>query len=812
MGKQKITLKFLQNEQFSEIYQKLVKKENCNDEELTKLLSVAIILLNNQDENIKHLGYRIIVAYCNYSHDYNPLYEVAINSGLYPISKFINDQYINNDDKNFFTEWNDCYTKQYQKDNIIETSQQRNLNAQFKQLYSDSLAVVAPTSYGKSELINKLVNENRNKNICIVATTKALLAQTRKRIKDSGVLGERKIITNSEMFHNNMNNFVAVLTQERLNRLLKKNTKFSFDYVIIDEAHELLDDNSRSHILARDIIILKHRNKKCIFKFLTPFIHDPQNLKIRYTTYNLEQITITEYLKSEKYYIHDLENKKYALYDQFLNQTWNIDDKNMNSNEEDVIINYSDRKNVVYLNKPKDIENVAIDLSKKLPDINSPKIDEACENLKKYVHPDYKMISCLKKGVVYHHGSVSDSVRMYIEKLYKELPDIRYIVTSSTLLSGINLPATRIFLLDIRKGRANLRLNSFRNLIGRICRFNQIFDRKKGSLKLLEPEIHIVISPYLYKNANVKNFLAKVAKVDTKYKDEVKNILLKNSDSVNDDELKKQREYLKNFQQGILPDETIRTIRTDVGKACIMNDVTDFDVFKYEQEMQRRLDILKNQNETINDVSVLMQVIQNVLLFPIFNSDDKNNDLYKLKEESVRKFYELLLTWRMENQSFSEMINSVFNYWSKLYHKNKDVTVYAGRWGNAGTNNLQKNQFYFRNSERTDIINLAIVRVKEEQDFITNSIMKFVEVLNDLHMLDFNFYLKVNYGTDNPKLVCMLKNGYSLNISNLLLTKYGDYLEVDVIKDEVSCSPNIIAKMKENNENSIRILEVQNLL
>lgn len=95
------------------------------------------------------------------------------------------------------------------------------------------------------------------------------------------------------------------------------------------------------------------------------------------------------------------------------------------------------------------------------------------------------MIECLKRGVIYHHGSVPDSVRAYVENLYRNLADIKYIVATSTLLSGVNLPATHLFLLDIKKVRSRLTLSSFRNLIGRICRFNQTFNERNGSFKII---------------------------------------------------------------------------------------------------------------------------------------------------------------------------------------------------------------------------------------------------------------------------------------------------------------------------------------
>lgn len=83
---------------------------------------------------------------------------------------------------------------------------------------------------------------------------------------------------------------LAVLTQERLLRVLKKDPALAFDCIIVDEAHEILENNARSRILADVIIVAQKRNPDVAFKFLTPFLADSKNLKIRYTTYDIEVI------------------------------------------------------------------------------------------------------------------------------------------------------------------------------------------------------------------------------------------------------------------------------------------------------------------------------------------------------------------------------------------------------------------------------------------------------------------------------------------------------------------------------------------
>lgn len=123
----------------------------------------------------------------------------------------------------------------------------------------------------------------------------------------------------------------------------------------------------------------------------------------------------------------------------------------------------------------------------------------ACDNISSYLQPQYNLLTCLRKGIIYHHGSVPDAIRVYIEELYKRDSAIRYVVTSSTLLSGVNLPAERMFILDNKRGKAYLKPDSFKNLVGRICRFSDIFDSSSGTLLRLEPEIYIVFGRVFFK-------------------------------------------------------------------------------------------------------------------------------------------------------------------------------------------------------------------------------------------------------------------------------------------------------------------------
>ena len=248
-----LTLKKLKKTDFESLYNKFILGQTLNIKEYECLLSLAICFANAENINIQKLGYRIIVEYGNQAKNFIPLYEFAINQGLFPICKYIENHHISEKQKNFFTEWNSAFLEQYANGPIYQSKQQRELFTFFDDNLTDTVSVIAPTSYGKSELIVEAVKKYQEKKICILTSTKALLTQTKKRIQSAFQGVFQKIIVHPEMY-NNDKKIVAVLTQERFLRLLKKDPLLSFDCIVIDEAHELLENSDRSRTLASTLI------------------------------------------------------------------------------------------------------------------------------------------------------------------------------------------------------------------------------------------------------------------------------------------------------------------------------------------------------------------------------------------------------------------------------------------------------------------------------------------------------------------------------------------------------------------------------
>ena len=809
-----LTLAKIRNTDFASLYDRFIIGEKLSKRQYEILLAIAICFTNADDTNVQGLGYRIVVEYCNQRRDYIPLYEIAVNKGLYPVSKFIEKHYIDDSKRNFFTEWNDAFVEQYVSGEICRSEQQNSLVHFFESKKEDTVSVIAPTSYGKSELILSAVKEYAGRKICVLTSTKALLVQTKKRIQQISKGIFSKVVVHPEMYNPNDTSCLAVLTQERLLRIFKKDPSLSFDCIIVDEAHEILEENSRSRTLANVIIIAQKRNPDLAFKFLTPFLTDSKNLKARYTTYDIEGFKVTEYIKTEKYYLYDLRNHTgLKLYDQFLNRYLPLSENRNLGFEEDVVKAYSAGKNIIYLNKPTDIEKFALALSDVLPEMDSEMIQTACDNISNYLQPQYNLLACLRKGIIYHHGSVPDAIRIYIEDLYKKDDSVKYVITSSTLLSGVNLPAERMFILDNKRGRSNLSHDSFKNLVGRVCRFSEIFNDETGNLQRLEPQIYLVFGKYFAQNANCESFLRNVAKVEQNYKDAVDNVLLSEAKitTMNEEELRHASEFIENYENGVVEDYQERYTSTVSGKACIMNGITELDIFAHEAAIQQQVNGYQSENLKISDSNTLLETIYE--LFIQYLPDNGAESLKRLENQEARNFYSMMFEWRVENKSYAEMINLFVGYWQQLYKKDKNVIVYVGKWGDvkrSGSNVARYTKIFGK--DRTQLINLAIVRIKEEQDFIDNTLIKYVEVLYDLELIEDNFYARIKYGTDDERAICLIKNGLSLSSAVLLIKKYNSYLQINVSSSTVVFDDALISEMKKENENQILIYEVQNCM
>lgn len=425
-------------------------------------------------------------------------------------------------------------------------------------------------------------------------------------------------------------------------------------------------------------------------------------------------------------------------------------------------------------------------LSKKF-ELN-PNLEKASQTLKKFIHNDYDLSELIKKGVIYHNGIVPENVRLYLENLIKSDKEnnIRYVFATSTLLEGVNMPFDSMFILDISKGKQNMKYQDLKNLIGRVNRYSLIFNKENNNIDKLLPKIHFVRTADK-ENKNFEKFIENNLKIDSKSnnrEDIVKNPLLKYVDDVDSNE----KNIIENLENKINKNEKIST---EVGKLCLENNITEFDIKINEKNIENAISKIKLSEEKFSIISLIYKIfIENVEFI------DNNQELKRLKNIEAIQFYDIFLRWKKENYTYNEMVNIMVNYWNK----NNIEYVYLGsKWGECKRypTDFLANYVRLTMKNKNEKINYAIKKIKIENDFIEYKLIKFIEILYKVDLISKEEYYQIKYGTNNEIQIYFQKEGLSQELSKNLVENYSKYI-YQKENEEYGIKPDILEVFNEN--------------
>lgn len=788
---------------FKDLYLRLINKDkNISDKDKIYLLTLAILFLNSKHENVRKLGYKIILKYSNLFEDYIPLYDVAINLNYIPICHFIEKMpkyanYFNNKYNNILMS---SYCNLFKDANeIYYTGKQKELKEDFINYKDKDVLVIAPTSYGKSELVLSLIKDFDK--IAIIVPTKALIYQYKSKILKFLNNKEVYILTGIDAHKNSMKKYICILTQERLKAFIYKNIEFNIAF--IDEAHNLLEDDERAHKLAECISKLKLQNNKIIFKFFTPFLNEPKNLTLDDETVSFENnsksklIKIEENIKSENFYLVDFSKNEVELfyYDKYLDKKFIIQN-NISENLESFIINNSKDKNLIYVNGI----NKQFNFIKKFRNtleyyIEDSSIKNICKNIAEFTHKDFRLIKCISRGIVFHNSYLNELLKNYIEYIYKNTKCIKYIIASPTLLEGINIPIDNMFLVTPQKGRNRLSSSQFMNLIGRACRFNYIFN---NSLYRLEPDIYLFNhKDYLESEIDLNKFISEV--LNNKI-DNVKNRYLKYSKNKKDN---KNIEIIDNINKNTDKDIISKYIENHTD--YIGNIDNEYINCVNEKATKVKNELLENNAKKINNELELMQKLREIFF----------NKKYKPLEIIYHKYTVKLYADTIKNRidtKYNNRIIKMKDALKKYYCFVKNNKIYLDVGTSLGNIELHKrNKRYINIDLKNDIalINWSIILIEKFDNDIDNILLRYIEIMYRYNIVEEELFNKIKYRTTNKDKIKMIENGISYTLTDILIdNKYINFYD----KENNIINDNILKEMENNNENDILIFEMKNYL
>jgi hypothetical protein len=135
--------------------------------------------------------------------------------------------------------------------------------------------------------------------------------------------------------------------------------------------------------------------------------------------------------------------------------------------------------NIVFANGPAEAEDVALLLRDHVRASGQHSAEQEVHDLarlvKDTVHASYPLVETLPNGVGIHYGDMPEIARREQERLFDE-GKLSFLVCTSTLLEGVNLPCRNLFVWGPRQGPGKpMTEHAFWNLAGRAGRWGREF-------------------------------------------------------------------------------------------------------------------------------------------------------------------------------------------------------------------------------------------------------------------------------------------------------------------------------------------------
>lgn len=367
--------------------------------------------------------------------------------------------------------------KEFHKSNNLDAyfhEEQRILN---NILNSDkNLVVSAPTSFGKSLLIQEIVASKKYKNIVIIQPTLALIDETRRKLRKYS--DDYKIIVRTSQTYSSGKGNLFLFTAERV----MEYPEFpKIDFFVMDEFYKLSAerDEERSDVLnnAFNLLVNKHKSK---FYLLGPNIDDiskgfaeKYNAEFYKTNYSLVDNRIID-LSSEDFGQKGSKRLKKE------NALFNL------------LLKLKDEQTIIYCSSPRRV----LQLSRKFCDfldkrnigIRSDELS-LIEWIKINVNEKWGLIDCLKHRIGIHEGALEKHITSSIIHYFND-GKLNYLFCTTTIIEGVNTSAKNVVFFDKTKGNrkpidffdySNIKGRSGRMMVhyvGRIYNFNKPPEKK----------------------------------------------------------------------------------------------------------------------------------------------------------------------------------------------------------------------------------------------------------------------------------------------------------------------------------------------
>lgn len=328
-------------------------------------------------------------------------------------------------------------------------------------LSGESVAVSAPTSFGKSFVVDAFIALRRPSRVLIIVPTVALMDETRRRL--SRKFGDNYQIVTVASTPDISNRALMVFPQERALSFCERID--NLDLLVVDEFYKASADfdQDRSAALVRAILRLSRVAKQRYF--LAPNIsglnENPLTAGMRFTKPDFSTVVL-EFHRLYESITGDEEKKRVALAE---------------------ILKRVKQKTLVYAGSYKQVEAAAEVAESQLQLRESSLLRDFAGWLRENYHPEWLLAAVVERGVGIHTGQLHRALSQLQIRLYEDTDGLSALISTSSIIEGVNTSAQNVVLWSNRNGARALTNFEYKNIVGRGGR---MFRHFVGDVYLLE--------------------------------------------------------------------------------------------------------------------------------------------------------------------------------------------------------------------------------------------------------------------------------------------------------------------------------------
>ena len=315
-------------------------------------------------------------------------------------------------------------------------------------LDGNNVVLSAPTSFGKSAILDYFIIERHPRTVVIIVPTIALIDETRRRLLRT-VGAQYQIIFHKDDVRDN-EYAIYVMTQERV---LDRTDIKKVDFLFIDEFYKLHPD--------RD---------------------DPRYQFLNIALYRLSKISRQVFMAGPHIsginFGQEWTGKFTFVQTNFRTVAVDIIDRTKVEDRLSAFLSdYSNNKSqlaIAFTASPGSARELSKAIIQEDDTPGSLAAVELAEWLSTNYSPHWGLVECLKRGIGLHHGRLPRAIAQRVIELF-ERSELKLLICTSTLIEGVNTSAAIIYVYDKKINTTDFDFFSFANIRGRAGRMMRHF-------------------------------------------------------------------------------------------------------------------------------------------------------------------------------------------------------------------------------------------------------------------------------------------------------------------------------------------------